>query len=291
MESAKVAAKALKEAKREERMAVGAQAKDLLSEVDADGSGELSEEELRCALQETNLASILADLGVPSLGAGDLVRLLDYSGNGQVSYEELVNGIVKMDEELCQRDYIMLGFWTKSLLARTTHLEERLEKLCAQISFIRKRLNGAFESLQFLIRSAKDSQLRTRAIQIIRTSGPAVPLSLEKKKVEKKGMPWGKEPKEQVVDHMSRFLGGAPIKKPRTDSPDQTSSPEPRITKPQPVRAPYLFRNTMAPAPQPRSVAVSQAQRDMGRWAEDRYGLVETHHENPNLRALKRLMH
>merc|ERR1719263_177616 len=105
-----MADKALKDARLDKRKAVGLKAVEILAEVDADRSGELSEAEIAYALKETDLPDILADLGMPVLGAGDLVRLLDYSGDGQVSYEELVNGIVRMDDELTGRDYAMLAF-------------------------------------------------------------------------------------------------------------------------------------------------------------------------------------
>lgn len=288
LQTAKVSAQAAKDNAREIRRRSGLKIRDILREVDTDGSGELSEKELEAALVGSRLRSTLLDLGVPVLDAESLIRLLDKTGDGQVSFEELVEGAVRMDEELKPSDYAMLGFWMKSLLNRTQHLEERLEILCSQISFIRARVTGSFAALKHLATSAKDSQLRNRALHVIRTQGLQLPPELEKPKPKPKGLAYSKAPREEFEIFTRRFLGDSPdvnainrlkARRTRSTSPDESSSAEP-------LRTLALFKNTMPPAPaveDPRRPTIPEQER----WATDRYGLVKIHHENPRLKALK----
>jgi len=225
------------------------------------------------------------------LEPADLIKLLDYSGDGQVSFEEIVEGAVRMDEELKPSDYAMLGFWMKSLLNRTSHLEKRLEILCSQISFIRARVKGSLDALKLLASSAHDSQLRSRAMNILRTQGLQLPPELEKPPPPKLGLQSAKAAKDEFEIFTRRFLGDSPdvkaikraqARRNRSTSPDEASTNEP-------LRTLALFKNTMPPAPStippdPRRPTIPEKER----WATDRYALVKTHHENPRLKALKR---
>lgn len=267
----------MKQKEKEDRTKVGMRVRDILADVDADGSGELDESELAWALKVTNLADILLEMGVPVTDAHGLVCLLDYNGNGLVSYDELVGGIVKMDDHVTTRDLTMLGFWVKNLLNRTNHLEERLGKLCDQMSFIRNRLNGTFGSLNHMIRTAKDTQMRQRAIRLMKTSGPALPPSLERKQIETRMVP-KTEPSKMLEGFAGRWLGEVPKPK-RAGSPGLEDN-----------RSISLFRNTMQPAPPRLKVGRHQAQQAEVRWA-DRYAIgmdFRASPENPNLKALKR---
>jgi len=280
MAASKQNAAAIKDRQRNERRKCGVKARDLLAEVDADGSGQLDEDEIRYALEVTDLADILRDLGVPVSDAPSLVRLLDYSGDGQVSYDELVEGIVKMDEDITKRDYAMMGFWVKNLLNRCIHLEERLGRLCDNVSFIRKRLAGSFDSLNHMIRTSKDTQLRQRSIKILRTSGPALPPSLEKKIIVKPTL-GRRDPKDELVTFTSRFLGEPPKPK-RAGSPGLEEN-----------RQIALFHNTMQEAPPHMDIALRRAKRAEMAWA-DKYAISKDlgigNPESQHLRVLKRTL-
>lgn len=280
MTASKVNAMCILERKREERKKVGVQARDILSEVDADGSGALDVEEIQYALEVSDLEEILRNLGVPVTDAESIVRLLDYTGSGTVSYEELVDGIVKMDEDITKRDYAMMGFWVKNLLERTKFLEERLEILCQEISFIRKRLGGSFQALNHMIRNAKDTQMRQIAIHTLRTSGPPLPPVLEKVVVKKQGLAMRSD-KEELVAFAGRLLGGPPRGK-RAGSPDVHQEPPARIT---------LFNNTMQPAPPRMAVAQRRAARNERAWADkyevDRSVIGLADPQSENMKSLK----
>jgi len=272
-------AAAIRQKEKEERKQVGLRVRDILADVDADGSGELDESEIAWALKVTNLEDILDELGVPVKDAASLVCLLDFSGNGLVSYDELVEGIVKMDEKTTQRDFVMLGFWVKNLLNRTNHLEERLSKLCDQISFIRKRLSGSFGSLNHMIRTSKDTQMRQRAIHLLKTSGPELPPELEKKVVIRPTLP-KTEPKKMLQGFASNLLGNPP-------KPKREGSPGAEVP-----RSTSLFRNTLQPAPPRVAVGRRMALAAESKWV-DQYGIgsdFRVSPENPNLTALKRTL-
>jgi len=313
MLASKANLKAIKDKQREDRKRIGVKARDILAEVDADGSGELDQEELEYALQVTNLEEILRDLGVPVVDAESLVRLLDYSGNGAVSYDELIEGAIKMDEDITKRDYAMMGFWVKNLLLRTSHLEERLAILCDKISLIRKRLGGSFASLRHMIQTAKDSQVRQRAIHILRTSGPALPPTLEKKTVSKVTLA-RMEPKYELEGFTRRLLGEAPRGK-RAGSPGmgeddggyhgpvlagqreieqypEFNSHQALMTSGGPrIAALGLDASHMPPAPPRFEVALRRAKRAEHKY-EDRYqiGRNPDNPVSPNLRSLKSLL-
>jgi len=283
MAASRESAKAIAEKEMEQRRRAGLQARDILAEVDADGSGELDVDEIRYALEVTDLPEILKDLGVPVLDAVSLVRLLDHSGNGEVSYEELIEGVVKMDAEITKRDYAMMAFWVKNLLQRTSHLEDRLAKLCDTISFIRKRLGGSFGALNHMVRTAKDSQLRQRSIHALRTQGPALPPPIEKKIIVKPTL--HRNAHLELQNSLGRFLGEPPKPK-RIHSPDMDEAP----------RTTALFRNTMGDAPPALNVGLRRAKREEARWA-DRYairtdlmGKPGVSLENRNVRSLKSLI-
>lgn len=305
MSAARDNEKALKEMALESRRTIGNQAKDILAEVDKDGSGELSEEEIAYALKVTNLGEILVSLGVPVLDAESLVRLLDKNGNGEVSFEELVDGITVMGEDIKPRDYQFLAFWVWNLLMRTKSLEERLDNLVDKIGDIRRRLQGSFGALQHLIRTHKASSLRRRALHVIRTTGPQLPPPLTLKKRP--------EPKYKAQDQFTEFLSFArrflAERKPRTFGTDASgwrpSSSPTRARHPaspsegrsnqeseedarsQALRHTGTARETLPPAPMPFHKEKRQAKRLQPTLDGDRYAMVNGHHENPNLKALK----
>jgi len=278
---------AIRQMERAQRKEAGLRVRDILADIDVDGSGQLDESEIAWALKVTNLEDVLHELGVPVTDAQSLVCLLDYSGDGYVSYDELVQGIVAMDEHVTKRDFVMLGFWVKNLLHRTSHLEERLSKMCDQISYIRKRLSGSFGALNNMIRTSKETQMRQRALAHLKTAGPGLPPLLNKVVIAKPTLP-KTEPKMMLQSFASRMLGKPPKPK-RAGSPgleDET----PRTTS--------LFHNTMQPAPPRLAVGKRLAQQEELKW-HDKYAVPDgcsevfdfrRNNENPNLTALKSLL-
>lgn len=266
--------KALREVAKEERRRVGYKARDILAQVDSDGSGDLSPAEIAVALKVSNLGDILIDLGVPVLDPDSLVRLLDYDGSGTVSFEELVDGIVKMDEEINSRDYQFMAFWLWNLLMRTKSLEERLDKLVDQISDIRYRLKMSFGKLDHMIRTQGASSLRRRALHIIRTSGPSLPPSLYKKKKDT-------GPKYHVQDQATEFIAFANRFFQRSDA--SGFKRQGRLTlnvqdqqneihrREQALRVTASSREVLPPAPPRFEVARREAKEATARFEENKY--------------------
>lgn len=173
--------KALQAVQKENRRRIAGRADELLGEVDTDNDGEWSVEELKNALETTDLPDILRELGVPVMDAESLIRMLDKDGGGTVNQDELIEGAMCMDDHITPRDYQLMAFWLWNLLMRTRRLEHRLEVLAKDIRNIRHRLVSSFGALHHYIRTQGESELRRRALHHIRTMGPAMPPSLIRK--------------------------------------------------------------------------------------------------------------
>merc|ERR1712113_742479 len=96
------------------------------------------------ALNNTDLPQYLEQLFVPVMDAESLVRLFDKSGDSVVDHQELVDGIVCMNDDIMPKDYIKLGLWTWNLLMRAKKLEEKLNGLQAEVHEVCTFLEGAF---------------------------------------------------------------------------------------------------------------------------------------------------
>mmetsp|Transcript_21634 Transcript_21634/g.37959 ORF Transcript_21634/g.37959 Transcript_21634/m.37959 type:complete len:584 (+) Transcript_21634:135-1886(+) len=269
-------AKALKEVAKEERKKIGYQARDILAQVDSDGSGDLSAAEIEVALKVTNLGDILRELGVPVLEPENLVRLLDFDGSGTVSFDELVEGVIKMDEEISSRDYQFMAFWLWNLLMRTKQLEERLDKLVDQISDIRYRLKMSFGKLDWMIRTQGASSLRRRALHIIRTSGPSLPPSLHKKR---KNLGPDYAVQDQATEFMAfarRFFQKSDASRSKSEGqrmPRRSQFGDEYDYKREALRAAAGSREIMPPAPPRYEVARKEAKEKELTYDENKYML------------------
>eukprot|EP00933_Yihiella_yeosuensis_P073080 TRINITY_DN81652_c0_g1_i1.p1 TRINITY_DN81652_c0_g1~~TRINITY_DN81652_c0_g1_i1.p1 ORF type:complete len:360 (+),score=49.20 TRINITY_DN81652_c0_g1_i1:151-1080(+) len=196
----------------------GARARKILYMLDADGSGELEQDEMEVALQNKEFVSILRELEVPILDAESLIRLFDLSGDGAISASELVDGICSMAEDISPKDYSKIGMWSYSLLLRTIALEKRVCVIEQEIVTMRLKLEIAFEALQNFIETRDSSELYYRALKIVRSAPAAMPATLDEAlgKAESKSRPMEKQT-ESLLTFAQRYI--PPYAPPRMRSP------------------------------------------------------------------------
>jgi hypothetical protein len=175
MKTSRSVDKAIAVEKEDDRMQAAKVASRIFSQYDNDGDGTLDVEEIAAALEDGKggLARILfVELQVPEMDAASLMCLFDRDNNGSVEYEEMLEVLVKMDNDAEARDITMLGIWAWSLLMKAHSLHARLEKIAAQTAQLTKTLEGGFHALDHFLRTKESTDLRDRALAQIRHAVP-----------------------------------------------------------------------------------------------------------------------
>jgi len=158
---------------RAERRILGNKVLGMITMVDLNSDGELSAEEIDLAfVRFPHFKTMLEDLGVPAADGQSLVQMLDTSGDGLISYEELADGIVAMDEELGVKDWVKLSMRAWALLQKAEYLNKRLQYLSKKLIDVTTRLRGAFESVDTWNSYKETSDMVRKAKAYVR-SGPA----------------------------------------------------------------------------------------------------------------------
>lgn len=178
IETSRVFTAAKKQVEKENRESFANDVKRILQVLDVDDRGRFDEEVLDEALADPEVIRLLKELEVPVLGGEEFLRLFDKAGVGSVDQAVLVNGLVDLAEDITSRDYIILSFWSESLLARVLKLERRLRKVEHKIVSLRIQLEAAFGSLKTFISSRDNTELYYRALRSIRQAPPPIPTSV-----------------------------------------------------------------------------------------------------------------
>jgi len=221
----------------------------MLKKLDLDGDGLVSASELDAVKQDPFFIDIMKSLGVPFHDSESLIRLLDKSGDGSVSFSEMVEGFAEMGEDLRPRDFAKLSLRVRNLLMRAGLLEEKVQELSRQLALLRRKLEGAFGAVEHFRNTKNSTELRRKALEAARNSLPSdPPLPTEMQPAPKTAVSAMSE-MEQFKIFTSRFLGKVPDESDAcvaTYSLQSSSKREPKATlQPAPPR-PSIARREAA---------------------------------------------
>lgn len=168
---------AMKERQREQRMEKARYCQALFLAGDVDGSGELDVAELEEALMNDDIVAALEALEVPRrvFNAEALVAMLDFDGNGTVSYEELLEGVVKLDDDIAQKDYTLLAMRLNNLMMRAATLDRQLHDVSQNVHRVRMKMEGALQALHQFLKTANATTVFQRARKQLREARPYEP--------------------------------------------------------------------------------------------------------------------
>eukprot|EP00931_Biecheleriopsis_adriatica_P065699 TRINITY_DN40191_c0_g1_i1.p1 TRINITY_DN40191_c0_g1~~TRINITY_DN40191_c0_g1_i1.p1 ORF type:complete len:621 (+),score=109.00 TRINITY_DN40191_c0_g1_i1:61-1923(+) len=119
-------------AKKKERETAIAQIADILKDLDEDGSGQISLEELTIGYEENNaLRQRFDELGIAKKDLGRLIEVMDEDQSGEVDYEEFSNGLLSFEETDPRAQNLALNLMIRemqlTLTKRFSVIEQMLE--------------------------------------------------------------------------------------------------------------------------------------------------------------------
>jgi len=172
----------------------------ILRQADRDNDGVCTPEEIDKAFARTDLLNILEEINAPAFNGANLIRLFDRDGSGNVSCVEIMDGMVHMDEDVKNKDYIRLAMWASNCLQRSIKLGDRVEALSGKVSELRSILEKAMAATEYYQTTKDSTELRFRAITTLRSSPPGAAPKL-------KGWKPPKPPKRPPEDEAHMFMG------------------------------------------------------------------------------------
>lgn len=172
MAEARLAEEVQLEIYRDGRRIVGDRVWEILRLVDADHDGQISAKEMDEALKMPELKQLLQSLNVPLMNGEFLVLLFDKNSNNSITVDELVGGLVVLDDEIATHDYTRLAMRSRNLLLRAQAMSAKAEKLAAQVVTLRQTMEKAFRAAEYFRDTRESTELRGKAIQAIRRLPP-----------------------------------------------------------------------------------------------------------------------
>jgi hypothetical protein len=138
---------------------------------DQDGDGMLTEAELARAMKLPKLRQAFNMLGVPDVSPADLLKTIDKDGNGSVSHEEFIDGILKMRGDTGPQDMIMLQLQINGLTTRVQVLEDRLDKLASNVLAVKHALQFALDGIRSALYKADYVEMRSKQLESAKIGG------------------------------------------------------------------------------------------------------------------------
>lgn len=108
--------------------------KEVFKQMDADGSGEISADEMEYFLTEPGLSCYVDALGVSAENTRMLFRLVDMDGDGQVSLDEFCEGCLRLQGEAKSTDVHTLIYQVRQFLTKWSDFTEYVEKRFAEMA-------------------------------------------------------------------------------------------------------------------------------------------------------------
>jgi len=112
--------------------------REVFQQIDRDGSGEISADEMEYFLTEPGLRSYVDALGISAENTRMLFRLMDVDDSGRIDLEEFCEGCLRLQGEARSIDVHTMIFHVRTFLTKwsdfTEFCEERFTALSAQLS-------------------------------------------------------------------------------------------------------------------------------------------------------------
>merc|ERR1712113_1372077 len=102
--------------------------KTIFTQIDEDGSGEVSIEEVEQIFEDESMSHLLEALEITAFDARSMFKLLDRDGSGSVDIEEFCAGCLRLKGEARSFDIRCLMFESQRLITKTTVLMTYLEE-------------------------------------------------------------------------------------------------------------------------------------------------------------------
>jgi hypothetical protein len=138
---------------------------------DQDGDGMLTEPELARAMKLPKLRQAFNMLGVPDVSPADLLKTIDKDGNGSVSHQEFVDGILKMRGETGPQDMVMLQLQVNGLTTRVQVLENRLERIAENVLAVKNALQFCLDGIKSALYKAEYVEMRSKQLEVAKVGG------------------------------------------------------------------------------------------------------------------------
>jgi len=127
--------------------------KEVFRQIDQDGSGEISKDEMEYFLTEPDLISYVDALGISAESTRMLFRLMDVDGSGRIDVDEFCEGCLRLQGEAKSMDVHTMIYQVKQFLAKwsefTAYCEERFASISTNINRVNNNMRSAsMESLE-----------------------------------------------------------------------------------------------------------------------------------------------
>eukprot|EP00929_Paragymnodinium_shiwhaense_P028011 TRINITY_DN16315_c0_g1_i3.p1 TRINITY_DN16315_c0_g1~~TRINITY_DN16315_c0_g1_i3.p1 ORF type:complete len:592 (-),score=102.36 TRINITY_DN16315_c0_g1_i3:47-1822(-) len=108
--------------------------RDVFSEIDQDGSGSMTLDELNAHIEDEHLQAYFSHLQIDASSAWEIFRLLDVDASGTISVEEFVWGCVKLRGFAKTLDVASINYDIERLRRKTFEKLERIESTFAKLA-------------------------------------------------------------------------------------------------------------------------------------------------------------
>merc|ERR1712137_268588 len=115
----------------------------IFTQIDEDGSGEVSIDEVEQIFEDTSMSHLLEALEITAFDARSMFKLLDRDGSGSVDIDEFCAGCLRLKGEARSFDIQCLMFESQRLISKTTGLMTHLEESISDLKSIVVEGHGA----------------------------------------------------------------------------------------------------------------------------------------------------
>lgn len=128
--------------------------KSIFEDLDEDGNGRLTREELEASRRHPKIQKRLRGLEISAKEIDELWEILD-DGDGELTIDEFVNGMKKMKGVAQARDTMYVMRNLKDVDMDISGLDERLDKMSEEVTFVKSEVREVHRSMGLLLRVCK----------------------------------------------------------------------------------------------------------------------------------------